>query len=167
MRWRWSSPPSGRQRGGLAWWKNTREAQGQPLVITPKIFLVLIVLADVTPRALRHTFAKSLIDNGVSLEKVAALPDQCHPVARHAGREGFGRGSGRAGGVEGVMKKLTRNQWYALDEQYNQTPAHPDAEGVPGEHLRLMALLNRLGFHPMSKQEAMQMARELLERGWE
>jgi integrase/recombinase XerC len=30
-------------------------------------------LADVTPHSLRHTFAKSLLDNGVSLEKVAAL----------------------------------------------------------------------------------------------
>lgn len=30
-------------------------------------------LEEVTPHALRHTFAKSLIDSGVSLEKVAAL----------------------------------------------------------------------------------------------
>lgn len=30
-------------------------------------------LQDVTPHTLRHTFAKSLLDNGVSLEKVAAL----------------------------------------------------------------------------------------------
>lgn len=30
-------------------------------------------LPDVTPHTLRHTFAKSLMDNGVSLEKVAAL----------------------------------------------------------------------------------------------
>ena len=32
-----------------------------------------IELRDVTPHVLRHTFAKSLIDNGVSLEKVATL----------------------------------------------------------------------------------------------
>lgn len=30
-------------------------------------------LQDVTPHTLRHTFAKSLLDNGISLEKVAAL----------------------------------------------------------------------------------------------
>jgi integrase/recombinase XerD len=30
-------------------------------------------LDDVTPHTLRHTFAKSLLDNGVTLEKVAAL----------------------------------------------------------------------------------------------
>lgn len=63
-------------------------------------------------------------------------------------------------------KKLTRDQWYELEEQYNKTPEHPDAEGVPGEHLRLIALLNRLGFHPMSKQEAMKLAGELIETGW-
>jgi len=30
-------------------------------------------LKRVSPHVLRHTFAKSLVDNGVSLEKVAAL----------------------------------------------------------------------------------------------
>jgi integrase/recombinase XerC len=36
-------------------------------------FAGLIGLKDVTPHTLRHTFAKSLIDNGVSLDKVATL----------------------------------------------------------------------------------------------
>jgi hypothetical protein len=62
--------------------------------------------------------------------------------------------------------KLTRGQWYELDAQYNQTPEHPEAEGVPGEHLKLIALLNRFGFYPMSKQEAMKLAGELLTTGW-
>ena len=47
-----------------------------------------------------------------------------------------------------------------------QNPERPDDEGVPGEHLRLIALLNRFGFHPMSKQEAMKMAAELLATDW-
>jgi hypothetical protein len=47
------------------------------------------------------------------------------------------------------------------------TPSEPDSEGVPGEHLKLIALLNRFGFNPMSKQEAMKLARELLDEGWE
>ena len=64
-------------------------------------------------------------------------------------------------------KRLTRDQCYELDAQYNQTPEHPDDEGVPGEHLRLIALLNRFGFHPISKQEAMKLAGVLLEAGWE
>jgi len=62
--------------------------------------------------------------------------------------------------------RLTREQWYELDEQYNKTPAEPDEESVPGEHFKLMALLNRFGFHPMSKQEAMKMASELLQNGF-
>jgi site-specific recombinase XerD len=36
-------------------------------------FAGLAGLQEVTPHTLRHTFAKSLLDNGVSLEKVAAL----------------------------------------------------------------------------------------------
>lgn len=36
-------------------------------------FTYTIGLGDVTPHTLRHTFAKSLIDNGVSLDKVATL----------------------------------------------------------------------------------------------
>lgn len=66
-----------------------------------------------------------------------------------------------------MAKQVTHDQWYELESQYNKTPEHPDAEGVPGEHLRLIALLNRFGFHPMSKQEAMKLAGELLEQGWQ
>ena len=65
------------------------------------------------------------------------------------------------------MKKLTRAQWEALDEQMSITPPEPDSEGVPGEHLKLIALLNRFSFNPMSKQEAMRLAKELLKDGWE
>ena len=36
-------------------------------------FVDFTELKDVTPHTLRHTFAKSLIDNGVSLDKVATL----------------------------------------------------------------------------------------------
>lgn len=63
-------------------------------------------------------------------------------------------------------KKLTRDQWYELDNQLSRTPEQPDAESVPGEHLKLIALLNRFGFHPMSKQEAMKLAADLLAMGW-
>jgi hypothetical protein len=65
-----------------------------------------------------------------------------------------------------MNSRLSREQWYELDEQYNKTPAHPEDEGVPGEHLKLIAMLNRFGFYPMSKQEAMQLAGELLDQGW-
>lgn len=45
------------------------------------------------------------------------------------------------------MNKLTGEQWYELDEQISRTPSEPDAEGVPGEHIKLIALLNKFGFN--------------------
>lgn len=64
------------------------------------------------------------------------------------------------------MNKLTRAQWEELDDQMSCTPAESDSEGVPGEHMKLIALLNRFGFNPMSKQEAVQLAERLLGKGW-
>ena len=59
-------------------------------------------------------------------------------------------------------RKLTHTEWEALDEQMIITPSASDSEGVPGEHLKLIALLNRFGFNPMSKEEAMSLAQRLL-----
>jgi hypothetical protein len=67
----------------------------------------------------------------------------------------------------GIMRELTRTQWEELNDQMDITPSEPDSEGVPGEHLKLIALLNRFGFNPMSKQEAMRLAERLLNNGWE
>jgi len=64
------------------------------------------------------------------------------------------------------MRKLTRAEWEELDEQMSRTPPEPDSEGVPGEHLKLISLLNRFGFNPMSKQEAMKLAEKLLASFW-
>ena len=60
------------------------------------------------------------------------------------------------------MKKLTREQYQELEAQVERITTEPEEEGLPGEHLNLMSLLNRFGFNPMSKQEAMQLARQLL-----
>jgi hypothetical protein len=65
------------------------------------------------------------------------------------------------------MNKLTREQWYELDEQMRRTPAEADSEEIPGEHMILISLLNRLGFNPMSKRSAMLLAERLLNEGWE
>ena len=46
------------------------------------------------------------------------------------------------------------------------TPSEADSEGVPGEHIKLIALLNRFGFNPMSKQEGMRQGIEFLDAGW-
>ena len=62
--------------------------------------------------------------------------------------------------------KLTHPQWEQLDEQMSRTPSETDPEGVPGEHMHLIALLNKFGFSPMSKQEALRLAEQLLEAGW-
>ncbi len=64
-------------------------------------------------------------------------------------------------------KKITRDQYYELEDQMSRTPETPGADGVPGEHFKLIALLNRFGFSPMSKQEAIKLAEELLNAGWE
>ena len=64
------------------------------------------------------------------------------------------------------MRKLTRAEWEELDEQMSRTPPEPDSEGVPGEHLKLISLLNRFGFNPMSKREAMILAKMLLDNAW-
>jgi hypothetical protein len=66
-----------------------------------------------------------------------------------------------------MMKKLDRDQWYALDEQMSRTPAEPGAEGEPGQHFQLIALLNKFGFSPSSKWEAMKLAERLLNEGWD
>lgn len=65
------------------------------------------------------------------------------------------------------MNKLTRARWEELNDQMSITPSESGSEGVPGEHLKLIALLNRFGFNPMSKREAMEMAEKLLSEGWE
>ena len=63
-----------------------------------------------------------------------------------------------------MEQKLTPEQYQELEEQYSRTPAQPDSESVPGEHFKLIALLNRFGFYPSSKKEALKLAGELLEQ---
>ncbi len=66
-----------------------------------------------------------------------------------------------------INKKLNRDQWYELDNQMSCTPAEPGEEGELGQHFILMALLSKFGFFPNSKREAMKLAEELLNAGWE
>jgi hypothetical protein len=74
-----------------------------------------------------------------------------------------------------MPRKLKRLQWEQLDDQMNRTPSETDPDGVPGEHtlapsaragVHLIALLNKFGFSPISKQEALRLAEQLLEAGW-
>jgi hypothetical protein len=63
------------------------------------------------------------------------------------------------------MEKLKRQQWYELDEQFSRSPAEPFFSEHPGEHMKLIALLNRFGHQPMRKQQALNLATTLLDLG--
>ena len=64
------------------------------------------------------------------------------------------------------MNLLTRTQWEELDEQMSITPSEADADNMPGEHIKLIALLDRFDFNPMSKRETIHLGKELLQAGW-
>jgi hypothetical protein len=64
-------------------------------------------------------------------------------------------------------KKLTRAQWDELNVQYMNTPGLSDGFMASGEHYILVAILNKFGYHPMSREEVMELAEELLSMGWE
>jgi hypothetical protein len=50
-----------------------------------------------------------------------------------------------------MMAKLTCHYWYKLDEQFSRTPAESFSSEFPGEHMKLIALLNRFEYQPMTK----------------
>jgi hypothetical protein len=62
--------------------------------------------------------------------------------------------------------KLTRTQYIDLDNQYARTPSLSDSFMPSGEHYILMGMLNSWGFYPHSREESMDLAQELLSRGW-
>lgn len=67
-----------------------------------------------------------------------------------------------------MSTKLTRAQWEQLNDQMrmSRTPSETDPDGVPGEHMHLIALLNRFGFNRISKQEVLKLAEQFLEAMW-
>jgi hypothetical protein len=64
-------------------------------------------------------------------------------------------------------RKLTRAEWDELDIQYSNTPGLTDVFSASGEHYLLIAVLNRLGYFPHSREEALEMTEELLSNGYE
>jgi len=64
------------------------------------------------------------------------------------------------------MRKLTKQEYYELQAQYEKTPAPGDNFGATGEHYVLMALLNRFGFRENSTASAMSLAERLLNNGY-
>ena len=61
--------------------------------------------------------------------------------------------------------RLTRQQYNELYTQFSRTPDPAEGFSETSEHWQLMALLNKWGFYPMGRQQAVQMAQDLLDAG--
>ncbi|MBW7919271.1 MAG: hypothetical protein H3C52_08225 [Anaerolineales bacterium] len=63
-------------------------------------------------------------------------------------------------------KKLSRDEWERLNDQFQRTPDPDEGSSASGEHYMLNFILNQLGYHPMSRREAIKIAERLLSNGW-
>ena len=66
-----------------------------------------------------------------------------------------------------ALKKLTEQQYFELQDQFDRTPGLHDGVMASGEHYILVALLNTFGYRPRSRQEAIELAQELLANGYD
>jgi len=64
------------------------------------------------------------------------------------------------------VPRLLKWQYDELNIQYQNTPPLSDGFSASGEHYILFHLLNQFGFRPNSREEAMELAEELLAEGW-
>jgi hypothetical protein len=65
------------------------------------------------------------------------------------------------------MNRLTVDQYYELQAQYERTPAPGDSFGASGEHYVLVSILRRFGYNEPDKWRALALAERLLENGYE
>lgn len=64
------------------------------------------------------------------------------------------------------MNKLSENDYWRLQAQFDKTP-HPDDGFMPsGEHYILTSLLNELGYYPHSREELYKTTEKLLSKGY-
>ena len=63
-------------------------------------------------------------------------------------------------------RMLNRDEWDRLNDQFSRTPDPDEGSSASGEHYMLNFILNKLGFHPMSRREAITIAERLLSNGW-
>jgi len=63
-------------------------------------------------------------------------------------------------------RKLTRQQWDQLNDQFQRTPDPDEGSSASGEHYMLNFILNKLGYYPNSRREAIKIAERLLSNGW-
>ena len=45
-------------------------------------------------------------------------------------------------------RKLSRDEWDRLNDQFSRTPDPDEGSSASGEHYMLAFILNKLGFHP-------------------
>lgn len=60
------------------------------------------------------------------------------------------------------MKRLTKQEYAELRNQYEQCGDVEGRDAPTGEHMQLVHVLNKLGYKVMSKESAMQLAENLL-----
>ena len=65
-----------------------------------------------------------------------------------------------------MAKKLTAEQWYELQAQYEKTPQKSESFSVSGEHWVLVAMLKRLGYNESDAWKALDLAGRLLANGF-
>jgi len=64
------------------------------------------------------------------------------------------------------IPKLSRQQWERLNDQFQRTPDPDEGASASGEHYMLNFILNQIGYHPMSRRDAIKLAERLLSNGW-
>ena len=66
-----------------------------------------------------------------------------------------------------MAKKLNQDQYWELDTAMNEVIENSDDYGVAnGAHYLLIATLNNIGYKNVGRQEAMELAGELLSEGY-
>ncbi len=69
--------------------------------------------------------------------------------------------------MDNDSKRLPRADWDLLYQQFTQTPDPDEGFTDTGEHWKLIAILNRLGYNPYSRKEAVRLAQQLIDLGYE
>lgn len=64
------------------------------------------------------------------------------------------------------MKQLNRSQWEQLYCQWEQTLPLDNHFAATGEHWILISILNSFGLNPRSREDAMDLAEELISYGY-
>lgn len=64
------------------------------------------------------------------------------------------------------LRKLTQDEYFQLQAQYERTPAKGDSFGASGEHMILVQTLRQMGFREEDKWKALELAERLLSNGY-